>query len=55
MIVDALREEAHRLDGTELTTLAQTLITYAQEVQAAEDRGWEILKNRGLNLDDQPK
>lgn len=55
VIVDALREEAPRLDAAELTALATTLTTYAQEVQAAEDTGWEILKRRGLNLDDQPE
>jgi len=55
VIVDALVQQAHRLDAAELTALATTLTTYAQEVQAAEDAGWEILKRRGLNLDDQPE
>jgi len=55
VIVDALREEAPRLDAAELTDLAETLTAYAEEVQAAEDAGWEILKSRGLNLKDQPE
>lgn len=55
VIVDALREETHRLDAAALTALAETLTTYAKEVQSAEDAGWEILKRRGLNLDDQPE
>ena len=54
-IVSTLLEEAHRLDAAELTALAETLTAYAQEVQAAEDAGWEILKSRGLNLKDQPE
>lgn len=54
-IVSTLLEEAHRLDAAELTALAETLTAYAQEVQAAEDAGWEILKSRGLNLKGQPE
>jgi len=54
-IVSTLLEEAHRLDAAELTALAETLTAYAQEVQAAEDRTWESLKSRGLNLKDQPE
>lgn len=54
-IVSTLLEEAHRLDAAELTALAETLTAYAQEVQAAEDAGWEILKSRGLNIDDLPE
>jgi hypothetical protein len=52
-IVGTLVEEAHRLDAAALTDLAEMLTTYAREVQAAEDTGWEILKSRGLNLEDQ--
>jgi hypothetical protein len=54
-IVSTLLEEAHRLDAAELTALAETLTAYAQEVQAAEDAGWAMLKRRGLNLDDLPE
>lgn len=54
-IVSTLLEEAHRLDAAELTALAETLTTYAQEAQAAEEAGWEILKRRGLSLDDRPE
>ncbi|MFD6815206.1 hypothetical protein [Enteractinococcus coprophilus] len=54
-IVDTLLEEAHRLDAAELTALAETLTAYAQEVQAAEEAGWKILKSRGLNIEDQPE
>lgn len=55
VIVDTLLTEAHRLDAAEVTALAETLTTYAQDMQAAEDAGWETLKRRGLNLDGQPE
>lgn len=52
-IVDALLADASRLDATELTALAETLTTYAQEVQTAENAARDHLGKMGLNLNDQ--
>lgn len=44
VIVDALVQQAHRLDAVELTALANVMTAYAQEVQTSEDAGRKIIE-----------
>jgi hypothetical protein len=48
VIVDALVQQAHRLDAAELTALANAMTAYAKEVHTQEEAGRKIIERRML-------